>query len=305
MLLKARVQNVSIEDILYDRRFKWKGKKDWFYLKVFSPFGNGWVIFENKKKVFAAYFNDGFLEHYGSNALGRIASALRDCELEVGWLGKKVASLFAMMNPDTVVRGEREAPLAFMDARTADAFDVAVGKIDVSMFTEEWEEEGELPEKKEDADKDAGKGVEVDLEEASDVKEEVVEKAEPEVKKLEKKKTREWSGGKVGWVVSFEEFLQGLDGFTGICKGKDRESEFEVEVYLKDGKVVGAVVRDEDVEVKGSAALFYIERALEVELIEGDFEVPEGAECVEDGRSVEALYQELDRLDRLLGRGDL
>jgi len=247
---RKKVKNASIASLL--------PKKRWFYLKIFSSMGKGWAIFEDRKRVLAAYFQDGFSDYFGSMAAGRIAQALKDCEIEVGLLGK-VAELFVAMHPEVKIDGEVES--VFVEARVLDAIDAAVGRISVDMFTEEWEE-----------GRDVAETAQVDLTE--------------KVEKCVEEKTEKT-------VANFEEFVYSLKDFTGICRGF--EGDFEAIVYIKGGEVVGAIVRDGELEIKGEAALFYLDRPLEVEVKECDVEVPDEAKCGESERSVETLYAELDR----------
>ncbi len=105
-------------------------------------------------------------------------------------------------------------------------------------------------------------------------------------------------------VESLEEFLKTLNDFSGIVYAS--EKGYIAELYIKDGKIIGARVVVDNVEFKGNSALFYLDRPCKVTVRKSlavEKLIPDSirVEDVEDV-DIESTIEIDERLDKLIAQ---
>lgn len=255
---KVKVEGATFEDVI-------PKKKGVFTIKV-TGHGSGWAIFEGNKRVIAAFYDKNTKQLFGEAALSEImAEFRRGCTVEVETLPKRVAELYVKLNPSVAILKDLKS--AVTESRIMDELE-RVTVTNVDQFTEEWEE---------------GKVEDTEISTTeTDETEEWREVAIPEQK--ESKEQR---------VENLYDFALSLKDFRGkIVAHGDIE---DYELYVDRGKIVGAIVRSGDIEMKGLSAIYFLETPAVAKLEEGDFEVPEEARCEENSIAVRAFYSEVDK----------
>lgn len=277
LVKKVKAENAKLSDVIP------KKNKKIFAIRVTGE-GTGWVVLQGKKKVLGAYYND-ISETFGEGALAKIANELRKgCTAEVEMLPKHVVDLYFQLNPAAIVN--KEIDLAMFESRIQDLENSIGDGIDVSQFTEEWENQDE--EYYSNLVNTAPESITTSI-----TVSQMEEEGSSEGAKEETKIVAESTEKHKKTVDNLSEFISSLKGFTGRVFARDGSTDFEI--YVKDGEVVGALVKDEDFEIKGLPALYYLDTRAEVSVEEGQFEVPADLVCEEDPSAVKAFYTELDR----------
>lgn len=124
----------------------------------------------------------------------------------------------------------------------------------------------------------------------------IIDDAEKVIKEL----TRE--NGRIYENTSIERVLNNLsDGFTGTITGETESGNYYAKVYVKKGRVVGAFVRMDGQEIKGTEATYYLDEECKIIRVHETFTivVPEAFEVKEEEINVEDVKLD-DKLNELL-----
>lgn len=261
----------------------------------FSGAGEGWVII-NRKKIVAAYFF-GKEEYPGLRAVAEIEKILKEgCRVSVFEMDSRILGVFTGMYPEIAI--DEDVKNASFGARIRSDTENAAVTAESSQFTEEWEESTTdssalaSTEKKVEREEVQKEAETEEIEEATeqvDVKEDLLHTLRGALGE-ENRIKREAS------VINLQDFIDQLsiERFSGIVRGYD--GSIEITVYMKGGNISAAIVKDEDIEIKGDPALFYLEtpaRVLVEEKAAEDVVFPEDAVCGVDEDARSKLYRSL------------
>lgn len=265
----------------------------------FSGEGNGWIIL-NRKKIVAAYFR-GMEEHYGLRAIADVERMLRDgCRVSFFEITEKILPVFTGMYPEIAINEDTKS--ASFGARIHSDTEEAMISVNHTQFTEERELEVQAentditpPEKKEEVREETQKEEETEKMETAgvEVRGELLDSLRTAL--TEKEITKERIPKETN-VVNFQSFLDTLaaEKFSGIVRGYD--GSIEMTIYMKNGEISAATVKDGDIEIKGNPALFYLETPARVFVEEKpaeDVVFPEDAACGVDEDARSKLYRSL------------
>jgi len=263
-------QNFSIEDVLK------KSRKKCTLLKLFGRNGNAWMIVKNKKRVVAAYFY-GEEELFGIHAIPGIQKLLKEnCKITAYELNEQILPLFTGMYPQVAI--DKDVSAAVFGARIKDEVSTSdKDKIKQEQFTEEWEEEQETPINSPKEEKD-NMCIQEEVIESSEfsfedheeneikatvsVSDGLVESIKNSLNSEEK--PEETTPSESTAVINFHDFLMSLaeKKFSGIVKGYDET--IEMTAYLVRGEIMAAMIKDENVVMKGNSALLYFDTPAKV-----------------------------------------
>lgn len=259
-------------------------KKKCVLIKIQDRF-NAWVIF-NGDYIVASYFEDTENLLVGKQAISEIDRKLKEENpINVYELDSKLMDMFCKIYPDVKVMEKVES--AVISERMRDNAEVVSKEVaDNSQFTEEWE--SGLIEKKESVPQNL-ENVPPKLEIAyQDVLDKKALSEEP--KKEEKKAIEE----EIVAEDNYFEFIRSLKNFTGIVTGQD--GSIELTAFLKDGEIVAAIVKDEDIEIKGLSAILYFDTSARIRAVRKspeDLRYPEDAKCEEDEDAKSSFYKSI------------
>lgn len=285
ILKKLAVTGASIEELC-------KKVKKTVIVKISSPSVQGWVMFDERRNPIAASLHD----ETGKNSLEALNTILEilgsgtRLDVEIREIGKEEAKLFVSMFSQTLIESG-DVKASILAAKTSKAVnEVSTSRLSVKDFEEEDDDVQKVQKIHEVPAETQPELSAEDHETPAEVQTEAkrihnVPAEPPETPKIAKAEKY--------MVENFAEYLASLKGFTGIATG--RSGGLELTAFLKNGEIIGAIAKDEGVEIKGLAALYYFEVPAEIVVEEGDFEVPEDVWCEEDRDATKALYFSLDK----------
>lgn len=255
-------------------------------VKIKTQNGNGWFLI-SEKKIHAAYFCRNSEELLGDAGLVVIEQELKNfAEVGVYKIPNKIIPFYRSLYPELVVGDYKNVSV---EVRMKDEISTASkSDVNVSQFSEEWEEAKETEKPKEERTDILEK------EEKTERKDEIsnIEVSENVRKALEEEIEEEVEIEKD--VENFEEFLYSLKGFTGVVHGVEGSSELTA--YMLNGKIVGASLKDEDLFFTGNSALFYFDTPAKVKAIRKkpeDLIFPPEMRCEDVSEAKRSIYKSI------------
>ncbi len=218
-------------------------------------FGKGWLAFD-RGIVLAAFYEDSFETLTGVDAFVKLAW-LRD-RMEIYEIDRSLFNVLLSAYPEVSIG--RWFQEIYLDIRALDICDTLIG----SRFFEEEAVEDE-------GVREAGVGENV----------------------VETPSSQESAGEEASsWVVNLESYLYSLEDYTGVVVASEGNTRFSF--WLKNGKIVAALMDDEGYLVKGNAVLYFANLAAQTWL-KSWTEPPQDALCIESEVSLRAFYESIDR----------
>jgi hypothetical protein len=218
-------------------------------------FEKGWLAFD-RGFVLAAFYEDSSETLAGFDAFVKLVG-LRD-RMKVYEIDRSLLSVLLSAYPEVSI-GRRFQDI-HLDAKALDISDTLIG----SRFFEEQTVEKESLEEP---------GVEENVLEAPSSQESAEEEA-------------------ASWIVDLESYICSLEGYSGVVEASDGNTSFRF--WLKNGKVVAAVMDDGGNLVKGNAVLYFANITAQIRLKDWT-EPPRDALCIESETGLKALFESIDR----------